>query len=116
MSTTANIVTIRLNGIVSLEDVKAYEADINNALENNTTINILMDISNWSDMTPEAVAEDVNFELGLLEHVEKFTKIAIISDKLFVKPLIRYMAPFMPNVEIAVFNSSEQDKAESFVA
>jgi len=111
-----NIVLISLNGTVTKPDVIAYKNEICNKLKEQKEIGLLIDISRWSDMTGDAMAEDLKFEISLLDKLNCFPKISIVSDKQFIKSIIKIFQFFTPSIEIKLFSSTHMNQALSFLS
>jgi len=111
-----NVLLIKLSGKVTKKDVKAYENDVYSKLKDFKKIGLLIDISELSDMTGDAIAEDIKFELGLLSKLTCFSKVAIVSDKEFVKATLKFFEFFVPFMDMKIFNTENFDSAVAFVS
>lgn len=107
---------INLSGLVTKNDVKAYEADIYEKLDTYEKIGIVVDMSDMSDMTEDALAKDLRFEMQLFTKLQRFPKIAIISEKKIIKTIVKYFNPVIPFIEMKVFLPDQTDKAITFAA
>ncbi len=111
-----NVLVIKLSGTVTKKDVKAYRDDVNKKLNDFKKIGLLIDISELSDMTGDAIAEDIKFELSLLNKLTCFSKVAIISNKEFVKATLKFFEFFVPFMDMKIFNTEKADEAIKFVS
>ena len=62
-------------------------------------------------MTAEAAAKDISYSQEKLGEAERFPRKAVITDKQWMKVLIKKIDPLVPNSEAKAFEPSERDKA-----
>lgn len=111
---SSDLIEITLSGTVTKADIVALEEQLPAALEAVERIGLLIDIGDWSDMTANAIREDIGFEIEMLRHIGKIDRLALISDKQWPAALARMMTPMLPDTEIAVFTTDRRDAARGF--
>ncbi|MCH9732821.1 MAG: STAS/SEC14 domain-containing protein [Actinomycetia bacterium] len=68
------------------------------------------------DMSGDALPEDVKFEFGLLGKLNRFRRMALVSDKQFPRAIAKFLDPFFPSVEIRTFGPDKCDQATAFAS
>lgn len=111
-----HVLAIRLSGTVGKQDVEMMEKAFSEKLAANDRLGLLVDMSGWSDMTGDAIVEDMKFEFGLLGKLGRFPRMAIVSDKQFVEAIMKFLDPLVPMVSIARFGAEEFDAALAFAS
>ena len=109
------VLDIRLEGIISRDDVREMEAVVEKLLADGGSLSVVIDMLGLDDMTAGALAEDIRFELGLLPQLARFERIAVVSGKEWVRALMNYAGLLMPMVELAVYGPEDAALARDFV-
>jgi len=110
----AHILALRLSGTVEKEDIQKIESAYADKKATQDRMGFLVDMTDWSDMTADALAEDVKFELRLLNTLRSFPKMAIVSKKQFVAAIMNFLNPLFPMIEIRCFGPEDYDRALTF--
>ncbi len=111
-----NLLAIRLSGVVEEADIERMERAFAEKLATEDRFGLVVDMTDWSDITGDALAEDSKFEFGLLGKLARFPRMAIISDKQFPQAIVKYLHPLFPTVEIRTFGADERQEAMAFAA
>lgn len=110
----ANVVQIKLIGLLTVDDVKTFKHQIDTALEQHDRIGIVVDVTDWSDMSGDALWADAKAELSLLPKMRRIPRIAVLSDKQWYNAVMRWFGPLLITTEIRVFDpAAEGVKAEA---
>ncbi len=112
----ANVIALRLSGIVTEDDIKAVEMLFADKLKGDQKFGLFVDMSQMQDMTSKAIAEDLKFELGMIGKLKRFPKMAVVSDKQWVAALVKFFDPLIPAVDARVFASEAFDEAMTFAS
>lgn len=112
----ANVLAVDLSGTVEESDIQTMEEAFRRQLDSDGRFGLVIDMSDWTDITAGALKEDAKFELGLLGKLNRFPRIALISDKRFPSALVKFFDPLIPAVEIRTFTSTERDEAIAFAS
>lgn len=115
-NTARDVIAFELSGTVEKADIQKLQATFTEKMAGTAKIGLLMDMTKWSDITGDAIAEDMKFELSMIPQLNRFSRVAIVSDKLFVKALFKYLKPLVPAIEVRIFAAGEADKALTFVS
>jgi len=111
-----HVLAIRLSGVVEESDVKRMEQAFAEQLESDDRFGLVVDMTDWSDITGDAIAEDSKFEFGLLGKLARFPRMALISDKQFPRAIASWLDPVFPTVEIRTFGADAKAEAVSFAS
>jgi hypothetical protein len=106
-----HLVALHISGTLTAEDFDRAVAAIESKLERHERINVFVDMIGFEDMIAEAVAKDVWYGLGKIGQWKRFPREAIVTDKQWVRTLIRIVNPLLPQVEARCFAPSERDAA-----
>jgi len=98
---------ITLGGTLTRDDIRKCEGEMKALLAQKGRLGLVFDMSNLSDMTADALAEDLPFELSLMPQLPRFAAMAMVSDKQWVAAICNYIKPWLPNVHMAVFAPGE---------
>ena len=112
----ADVLVIELSGTVEESDIHTVEEAVERKLDTEDRFGLVVDMSGWTDITAGALKEDAKFELGLLGKLNRFPRMALISDKRFPSAVAKFFDPLIPAVEIRTFNSTERDEAIAFAS
>lgn len=105
-----------LEGTVSRDDLLPFYEALNAALDEGTSVGLVIDLTGLSDMTADAIVEDAKRELALLPRLRGIPRVAVISNKAFMAALVRWTDPLVPTTDLRVFASGEDDTARAWVA
>lgn len=111
-----NVLAIRLSGTVEESDIERMEEAFKDKLNTADQFGLVVDMTDWSDITGDAIAEDTKFEFGLLSKLSRFPRMALVSDKQFPQALARFLDPLFPSVAIRTFAAKEHDDAIAFAS
>lgn len=114
--TPEHVLAMRLAGTVEKAEIKKLAQEFEDKFAGNDRVNLVVDMTQWSDMTGDAIAEDVKFELGQLGKVSRVPRMAIVSDKQFVQAVVKFIRPLFPMVEVKTFGAQEYAKALAFAS
>lgn len=112
----ANVLALKLSGTIEKRDIQRVEEAMKEKLAANDRIGVVVDMSQCTDMTADAIIEDFKAEMSLIDQWHRFPKVALVSDKQFLKALTRFFDPLVPSVDFGNFASAEYDKAMAFAS
>lgn len=107
---------IRVSGRISGEDLRAF-APTMEQLGSAGEIRIVEVIApDYEGFGPGGLAQDLKLGFGaLLQHHSAFKRIAVVSDKEWVKHTLHALAWMVPG-ELAIFGLDELDRAKEWAA
>ena len=74
---SGNVVGLKYSGKITGKDYEAMTPQLAKLVEEQGTINVLMDLEDVKDITPKAMFDDFAF---MKEYGQKVTKVAMVSD------------------------------------
>lgn len=111
-----NVIALKLSGKLTKHDVETYEKLIDERIASDEIFGLLIDLSDFGDTEPDALAEDLKYEFSLFGKLKSFPKIALLSDKQWLNTLIRTTGHLLPGVDVKTFRSEDQHVAMNFAA
>ena len=111
-----HVAAFRISGRLTGEDYETVTTDVKARLARHQRLGILVDLSEFEDITPEAAWKDIRFSFSLIGDLKRFPREAVISDKQWVRTLAKVADPLVPHVTIRVFGSAERDAALAWVS
>ncbi|WP_371156449.1 STAS/SEC14 domain-containing protein [Jannaschia sp. 2305UL9-9] len=107
---------ITLAGVVEKADVEAMERELTPLLEGDGKISLVIRAEEWSDITADALAEDLRFELKMLPKLTKVARVALVTSKQGLAALVRWIDPVVPMVEMRAFAAGDVQAARDWAA
>ena len=114
--TPDHVAAFRISGRLTGQDYETVTSDVRAKLARHQRLGVLVDLSDFEDITPEAAWKDIRFSLSLIGDLRRFPREAVISDKQWVRTLAKIADPLVPHVTIRVFGSAERDAALAWVS
>ncbi|WP_334065667.1 STAS/SEC14 domain-containing protein [Alteromonas genovensis] len=106
-----NVVAIELEGVISEDDIATYQRKLEDTLKSQSTLGLCMDITDISDITASGIVEGVKADLAFLSNIDRFNKLAIISDKQWPEAISSIVAPYVSGITIKTFSPDERQQA-----
>lgn len=114
--TPNHVLALRLSGTVEKADVASMAKAFTEKFAGSDRVGIVIDMSDWSDMTGDAIVEDMKFELSQLGKIGRIPRMAIVTDKQFVLAIMNVFRPIFPMIDVKVFGARAYDQALAFVS
>ena len=111
-----DVLALELSGTVTRDDVVAIEKACRDKLERHRALGLFVDLTALADVTGDAIAEDLRFELEMLDMWDRFPHVALVSDKKFVTAIARFFNRSIGSVEFRVYEPASRDAAMAFAA
>lgn len=113
----AGVVGISVSGRLRGDDLRQFRPAMDKLLESGDEIRIVEVISpDYEGFGPGGLAEDIKLGFGaLLKHHSAMKRIAVVSDKDWVRHAMHAFAWMVPG-ELAVFGADELDEAKRWAA
>ena len=111
---SANLLEVKARGTITDKQVQSFYADLWPAIADAKKIGMVLDLSEFSDMTGRAILEDLGHEAAALPQLHRFPRVAILTDKQWVRTIERFMDPILPMTKMACFDPSDHDAAREF--
>lgn len=107
---------IRVSGRISGDDLRAFEPTMDQLGKAGEIRIVEVIASDYQGFGPGGLAEDVKLGFGaLLQHHSAFKRIAVVSDKEWVKHTLHALAWMVPG-ELAIFGLDELEQAKAWAA
>jgi stage II sporulation SpoAA-like protein len=113
--TPDHVVGLRVAGTITGEDMDRATAAIETALARYPRIGVFTDAIEWSGMTPEAFGKDLRYGLGKIGELGRFTRVAMVTDKEWLRAIARFEDRLLPRIDLRTFGSQEREAALAWV-
>lgn len=111
MNVPKNVVAIALEGKIDEKSIQDYEDQLESKLSEQSLLGLCVDITSLTDITQQGIVEGAKADLDLLSHIDRFERIALVSDKEWPQAVITMITPLMPDLSFKVFPSSKRNQA-----
>jgi hypothetical protein len=111
-----HVFAVKIAGTLTSEDYDRMISEIEAKLARHPRISVYADMSEFKDLTAGAAAKDIRYVLGKIGEWGRFKREAVITDKQWLRVLIKTLDPLVPQVEVRAFALSERDAALDWVA
>ncbi len=111
-----HVAAFGLVDVLEQKDIAALQKHMQEKMSSQDRICLLIDMTKWSDITSAAIVADAKFEFGMIGQLNRFEKMAVVTDKKFVEAFMSFLSPLVPTIEIKCFGPDEHDKALAFVS
>ena len=111
-----HVVAIRVAGTVAGDDYDRLIAEIEARLQRHERIGLYADLTGFEDVTTAAIGKDISYSLGKLGEWKRFPRNAVVTDKQWLRILVRTVDSFLPHIDAKAFASTERDQARAWVA
>lgn len=106
-----HVFAVKLAGTLTPEDVERSIQEIEAKLKKHEKITIFADLTDFQDVTAEALIKDFRYSFAKLGEWKRFSRSAVVTDKNWMKILYSVIDPLIPQVEIRTFAPDERDRA-----
>ena len=111
-----HVAAFRISGTMTAEDYDRAIAEVEAKLKAHERVGTYTDMIEFGDITGDALARDVQYSLGKLGELNRFTRNAIITDKEWVRAVVRFVQNFLPRTEMRTFAAGEREAAKAWIA
>ncbi|OBF93504.1 hypothetical protein A5773_18950 [Mycobacterium sp. 852014-52450_SCH5900713] len=110
------VIGIRVSGRLRGDELRDFKPEIDQVLQTGEVRIVEVIASDYEGFGPGGFLEDLKLDFGtVLPHHSAFKRIAVVSDKDWVAPVLHAVAWMVPG-EIAVFSLDELDRAKDWAA
>lgn len=107
----SHVLSLRLSGTVTREDLERVIADLEGRLRRHDRIGVVADLTGFQDMGLRAGLKDLSYSFGMIREWSRFPREAVITDKQWVRTILGLVEPLIPFVTVRVFAPEEQAAA-----
>ncbi|GJL62718.1 MAG: hypothetical protein NPIRA04_13720 [Nitrospirales bacterium] len=111
-----HVIAMHLNEKLTGDDMKGYKRILDKKLLSEDQIGILVNFTGLEDMNADAFIEGTKADLDFLSHIDRFSRMAFVSDKEWPQAMINFMKPVFPTLEMNFFTPDQSDEAIKWVA
>jgi hypothetical protein len=115
LTSKPGVIAIRVGGHVGREDIdKCFELLIE-SFENRPKTNLYIEVASLSGFDTEALTTDIKRGLGLLDKLDRFGRVAIVSDHTWIRWASRLESALLPGISYRIYKLAERDQALAWV-
>ncbi len=111
---SADLLEITARGTITEEEVRSFYNQLWPEIADAKKIGVIIDLSEFADMTGRAILEDLTHEAGALPRLHRFPRIAILTDKQWIRTAERFMDPILPMTKMECFDPDDREAARAF--
>lgn len=115
MDAPADVVACSVDGGFSASDLDEYIARIARSLEFNRKTHLFVEIASLDGIDWREVAKRLRPGIGMLAKLDRFGRIAVVSDDMGVRGLTRLESALLPNISYEIFKRRKRDRALAWV-
>jgi hypothetical protein len=110
----ADAVAWRISGKITEADMQLALDALRAKLESHDTVSVYQEIESFGGVEFDAIMEKMRFlsDFG----ISQFSKIAVVTDKQWVKRVIGWEDKLFHSVDMRAFSLDERDRAFNFIA
>ncbi|MGO1536468.1 MAG: STAS/SEC14 domain-containing protein [Yaniella sp.] len=110
-----NLVTVNVSGTVDRDDWQKVTDLVNEALQQHDRVSVLADLTQLDAFTGGAVYEDTKLGITNLGSLDRFDKIAVLTDKQWLERGAQLAEKLVPGVDVRVFDTADTQQAQQWV-
>lgn len=115
MTAKPGVLAFRVQGHVAREDVdKCFELLAEN-FESHPKVNLYVEVAGLSGFDTEALSDDFKRGWALLDKLDRFGRVAIVSDETWIRWLSRVESALLPGISYRTYTLAERAKALDWV-
>ena len=105
------VVAFRAEGTLTGDDYNRMTAELDRQLGAHERIGLFADVSALDGLSLAALARDFQYSLGKLGELHRFARVAVVSDKPWLRAWSQYAWLLVPKSMVRTFESPERDAA-----
>lgn len=115
LSAKPGVMALRVRGHVSREDVDSCLELLTEELAKREQISLYVEVVELSGFDTEAVAVGFDRGAGLLRQLDRFGRVAIVSDQAWIRWLARVESAIWPGISYRTYTLAEREMALAWV-
>lgn len=108
---TDQLISVTVTGTVDKDDWAKVADAVNDAIAKHDEVSIYADLTHLDTMTGGALYEDVKVGVKNLGNLNRFDRVAVVTDKNWIQRTIEVSEKLLPGVEVEVFSNDQVDEA-----
>lgn len=104
-------IEVEISGKLTEEDYETFRKWFYSVKQDDTPINLLMVVTDWKGMTPQAMIEDLKW----MKRINEFQKMAVVSDEKGMKA-VETFSKLIPGIRTKHFGQTELNEARTWLA
>ena len=110
-----HVVAARIENQIDTGDIDSALSLVESCLEKNRRVNLYVDVSQLTGITPTAFLKDLAYSLKNLGRLYRFQQVAVITDNATLEKVISWEDKIFRNMEIKSFSSAQVNEATAWI-
>ena len=106
-----HVFAVRFLGTLEADDVDRAVREVEAKLQRYKAIGVFADLTDFHDLTGGALIKDFKYSFSKFKEWNRFRREAVVTDKQWIRAVINFLDPLLPQVAIRTFPSDERDRA-----
>jgi hypothetical protein len=106
-----HVFAVRLSGTLTPDDIDRAVRELEGKLQRHRNISIFSDLSDFHDITAEALIKDFRYSFGKFGEWKRFPRQAVVTDKKWIRGVMNVLDPLLPQIDLKTFAPDERDRA-----
>jgi hypothetical protein len=111
-----HVLALRMARTITGEDFDRMVRDVEAKLQRHQKIGVYVDMVDMEDMTAEALAKDLRYDIAKIGEMHRFPREAVVTDKQWVRAFAKVADALVPQVELHTFAPGERDQAMAWAS
>ena len=109
------IVGMRVTGKITSSDVDAAVAMLDERLERYDGVSLVVVIDGLEGVSAAALMKDISYGLQQLPHLSRFHRVAVVTDRKWIRAAIKVEGKVLPGVQMKAFRAADEGAALAWV-
>lgn len=110
-----NVIACTISGRLSVDELRDVTQKLVASIDRNPKTHLFCEIAGLTGIDMNGWTEQLPSGLSLLGKLERFGRIAVVSDQKWIRWATRIESALLPNISYEIFEPSERDRALAWV-
>lgn len=110
-----DVIACRISGRLSADELRDLTQKLVGAIDRNPKTHMFCEIAGLTGVDMKGWAEQLPSGLSLFAKLERFGRVAVVSDQQWIRWATRIESALLPNISYEIFDLSERDRALAWV-
>lgn len=110
-----NVVAYRAEGTITVEDFAQVADEIEEKLEDHESLLLYAELFSIEGMEPSAIVEDVRFGARHIQDLQRFDRVAVVTDADWIGKVAGLEGAMIPGLEIEWFDEDDSEPAMAWL-
>ena len=111
-----HVLAVRFTGTLDATDEDRLIRAVEEKLAKHRRIGVYADATGFTDMTAEALAKDVRYNLSKIGEWDRFPRADLVTEQRWLRTLVGALDPIFPQFEARSFEPGDEAQAMAFAS